>query len=404
MFVVARKPLGFGLLFIALFVLFALLVVQERSISLYELRYLDAKGVGFWLVQGGIALFGQNNLGYLLPFVTLFACNTILFYALALRLLGNSADSLLATSAFVMLPANVLSACFIGDSAVVLCGLLGILCAQAYQYHKLFFVLLVACLWVNPGFAVVYAALAVYGFLQSNLSYLLCGIVLLIVRIVLGLNVGGTPRGFFLDTLGSLALLFSPLLFIYYTYCLYRICIKEPKNFLFWVSFIGLLWTLLISMRQRIVLENFVPILLPGVILCVSVFLSGLRVRLKPFRKAYLRLFAVVFGVLIISFLSLLGNKFLYLLLDEPKTHFAYKFQIAKELAQSLKTAGITEVEANQAWQKRLSFYGVFPVAEGASQHCFLRLLPSPNARVFEVEYLGKVVERFYVLCYNSAP
>lgn len=81
MFAVARKPLGFGLLFVALFALFALLVVQERSISLYELRYLDAKGVGFWLVQGGIALFGQNNLGYLLPFVTLFACNTILLCA-----------------------------------------------------------------------------------------------------------------------------------------------------------------------------------------------------------------------------------------------------------------------------------------------------------------------------------
>ena len=387
-------------IFIALCI-FAALVVSERSISVYELQQLDSKSAGFWLMQSGIALFGRNNLGYFLPFVALFGCNIILFYALALRILGNIDDALLACAAFVMLPASILSASFIGDSAVVLCGLFAILCAESYGYKRLFYILLFACLWLNPGFSVVYAALCVYGFLHSNLTMFLYGFVLLLVRIVLGLSVGGVPRGFFLDTLGTLALLFSPPLFIYYTYCLYRICIKESKNFLFWVSLIGILWTLLISMRQRIILENFVPILVPGVILCTSVFLSGLRVRLRLFRKAYLRLFAVVFAVLFFCFLCVVGNKFFYLFLDNPHTHFAYKFQIVKELAESLKNAGIVHIKANKRLQRRLMFYGILPPEDGSPNHCRLGT-PSPNARIFEVQYLGVVVERFYVLCYHS--
>ncbi|MDE7317574.1 MAG: hypothetical protein K2N12_07595 [Helicobacter sp.] len=387
----------FVCIFVALCIL-ATLVVSERSISVYELQQLDSKGAGFWLMQSGIALFGHNNLGYFLPFVALFGCNIILFYALALRILGNIDDALLACTAFVMLPASILSASFIGDSAVVLCGLLAILCAEAYGYKRLFYVLLFACLWLNPGFSAVYAALCVYGFLHSNLAMVLYGLALLLARIVLGVNVGGVPRGFFLDTLGTLALLFSPPLFIYYTYCLYRICIKESKNFLFWVSFIGILWTLLISMRQRIILENCVPILMPGVLLCTSVFLSGLRVRLRPFRKAYLRLFAIVFAVLLFCFLCVVGNKFFYLFLDNPHTHFAYKFQIVKELAESLKDAGIVHIKANRHLQKRLAFYGILPPKEGAPNYCRLGN-PSPNARIFEVQYLGVVVERFYVLC-----
>ena len=396
-----RALLFFALLLVALCV-FGALVVSERSISLYELRRLEAKGAGFWLVQCGIALFGQNNAGYFLPFVALFGCNIALFYALALRILGDTDDALLACAAFVMLPASLLSGSFVGDSAVVLCGLLALLCAEAYRYDKLFLLLLFACLWLNPGFAVVYAALCVHAFLRGNLALLGYALALLLARIVLWISVGGVPRVFFLDTLGTLALLFSPPLFIYYTYCLYRICIKEPKNFLFWVSFIGILWTFFISMRQRIILENFVPILMPGLILCVSVFLSGLRVRLRPFRKSYLRMFAVVFVALVVSFFCLVGNKFFYLFLDEPRTHFAYKFQIAKELAGALKDAGIVHVEANERLQKRLLAYGIAPIAEDTAQRCFVRLLPSPHARVFEVQYLGVVVERFYVLCYQS--
>lgn len=45
----------FVCIFVALCIL-AVLIVSERSISVYELQQLDSKGAGFWLMQSGIAL------------------------------------------------------------------------------------------------------------------------------------------------------------------------------------------------------------------------------------------------------------------------------------------------------------------------------------------------------------
>jgi hypothetical protein len=40
-------------------------------------------------------------------------------------------------------------------------------------------------------------------------------------------DTGGKPKGYFLDALGVYAAIFSPLLFLYFIYSMYRILIKE---------------------------------------------------------------------------------------------------------------------------------------------------------------------------------
>lgn len=392
----ARTAHYYFIVLICIAIIIQLFILNERSLSLQELRYIDTNAIGAWIFSHGVWLFGSNNFGYLAPFVLCFAINTVLFYILAIKTLQNYGAALLATMIFILMPAGILSGSLVNESGVILFFLLALLCTQCFHYEILFYILLFLSLFISPCFIVVYAALLLYGLLSKRLPYILAGVSLAVVRISLGLSVSGVPRGFFLDTLGGLGLLFSPALFVYYVYCLYRILIKEHKNFLFWTSFIGLVWILVISMRQKIVLSSFVPFLIPGIILCVHVFSDGFFVRLRPFRKAYLRWFAIGFAILLCFWFSLIGGKIFYLFLDDAKEHFAYKFQIIKELALELKHAGFKEISAESGLQRRLALYGI---AAETTPRCFVGMQARTNARVIEINYLGKVVERFYISC-----
>lgn len=52
-------------------------------------------------------------------------------------------------------------------------------------------------------------------------------------------------------------------------------------------------------------------------------------------------------------------NKELYAFIENPKTHFAYKMHVAKELSNILKERGIFCITTDEKMQKRLNFYGV---------------------------------------------
>jgi hypothetical protein len=52
-------------------------------------------------------------------------------------------------------------------------------------------------------------------------------------------------------------------------------------------------------------------------------------------------------------------NKYLYLLIQNPKKHFAYKMQVARELAQELKKKDIYCIDADKKMSLRLRFYGI---------------------------------------------
>ena len=131
------------------------------------------------------------------------------------------------------------------------------------------------------------------------------------------------PTGHFAEIFGLYAALFSPFLFLYFVYTLYRILLRNKKNILWVISFTALTFSLLLSIRQRVALTDFAPYVMIAVPLMVWIYYQSVRVRLPQFQKIYKNAFYVVFAMLIFNTLVILTHRFTYYLSDENPKHFA---------------------------------------------------------------------------------
>ena len=108
-----------------------------------------------------------------------------------------------------------------------------------------------------------------------------------------------------------------------------------------------LIFSLLLSFRQRLDIEYFAPYLMIALPLAAQTFTHSYRVRLKMFRKRYKTIFVLSFVLLILNTLLVLFNKTIYSFIEDPKKHFAYNMYVAKELAYELKAMNIYCVDTD---------------------------------------------------------
>jgi hypothetical protein len=174
-----------------------------------------------------------------------------------------------------------------------------------------------------------------------------------------GFEVTGSPSGHFLDTIGIYSAIFTPIIFIYLFYALYKRYFTSKLDMLWCISATALILSLVLSFRQRIPLENFAPYLIIALPLAAQSFISSYRVRLKVFRKRYKLAFVLSFIFLISNTLLVFFNKELYVFMQNPKNHFAYEMHVAKELSNILKERDILCLTTDEKMQTRLKFYGV---------------------------------------------
>jgi hypothetical protein len=209
-----------------------------------------------------------------------------------------------------------------------------------------------------------------------------------------GIEIGGHPANYFLSTLGLYAAIFSPFIFIYLIYALYRTGFKEERNIVWYLGTTAFLFSLLLSFRQQMKLEELAPYLLVATPIMVKTFLSSYRIRLREFRKGYRIMLVAAFGFLLFSTLTIYMNKILYLFIATPSKHFAYNNHVAKELASELKRAGITALlTQDKRLQLRLRFYGIGEDPE-------LRLYthkPFNESKNVTIRYNGVEIADFYV-------
>jgi len=213
-----------------------------------------------------------------------------------------------------------------------------------------------------------------------------------------GLNISGVPSGHFLDTIGVYSAIFTPVVFIYICYALYRGYLNDENDKIWYISSSVLLLSLLLSFRQRVALELFAPYLILSLPLAAKTFAHSYRVRLKNFRKGYRSIFVLAFIFLIFNALIVMFNKELYLVLDNPKKHFAYKMHIAKELAQKLKDKKIFCVTTDKKMQKRLRFYSISKCSETLLQEI---KRDAENSDV-TISYKGKILYKANVTKINN--
>jgi IS4 transposase len=84
----------------------------------------------------------------------------------------------------------------------------------------------------------------------------------------------------------------------------------------------------------------------------------------------------------------------LYLVLQNPKKHFAYDYHIAYELSKKLKEKKITNIFCeNRRLQKRLRFYNI-----QQGNEIYLTSKVHNNYDKITVKYYNKNIQDFYIL------
>ena len=343
------------------------------------------------------SIFGQDDFGLRIFFILLHFINVVLFYLLSKTILKKQEDINLSVIVFCLLPAANLSALLVGKSGIIIFGT--ILFVLLYKYKRRFaaFAFLGVLSFTDGAFAVLFLALIFYAISQKDNFLIALSVVLFGVSMgFFGFDDGGKPRGYLLDTVGVYALIFSPLLFFYFVFSLYKTPTND-RSIEWYISFWALIFSLILSLRQRIYLHDFAPFVVIAIPFMVRIFFSSYRVRIRKNKKLYDIGFWAVFLFLSLFFVASFANRPLYMFAKQPHKHFAYNYQIAKELADSLKSMGVTSCDTQDPEMAlRLKFYGINHGIEYV-----LTKKPMPNCKKVSIIYSGAEVAVYYVTKIN---
>jgi hypothetical protein len=395
-----RVDSRFFLLFTILFsTLFLSFEANELSISYSEAKiFFYEDTLLSYLIHLSTYLLGQNDFGLRVFFILFNIINITLVYEISLNYFKNQKDSNLILLLYVLSPATISASILINQANIVIfCILLYIYFYQKSPQKSLY--LLPIFIFIDNSFFILYFSLFFYSLNIKDNRLLIVSLLFFGVSMyTYGFTMDGKPKNYFLDTLSIYATLFSPLLFVYMFYSLYRVLIKGNKSIIWYISFIPLIFSLLISFRQKIYIEDFAPYILIGLFISIQVFYSSLRVRLPEFRKKIEFLLYLVLTLLVINLILVSSNKILYYFTDKPSSHFAYKYQIAKELAKELKEIGVYSISTtNKELQLRLKFYGI-----SNSNKVSLTKIHKKGDKKVSIRYMDKVVAEYFVTKVNK--
>ena len=339
------------------------LVLQsgELSISYYE-ALLVSGDFSFLqlLIKSSIFIFGQNDYALRLPMIVLHLSSAILLFKISKNYLKLERNRIWLLLIFILLPGVMSSAIIVNSAGLILFALL--LFVYVYENHsiKTTYILLFCYMLIEGSFAILFVALALFSLYKKERNNFLFSTALFFGSLLLyGIDTHGSPKGYFIDSIGIYAAIFSPIIFIYIVYVLYRRYLTKDLDILWFIATVALVFSLLLSFRQRITIEYFAPYLILALPLVAQTFEHSYRVRLDLFRKKYRWVFIISLALLFVNSSVMFFNKYLYQIIKEPKKHFSYNMHIAKELSKELKSRDIYCVNTDKKMQKRLEFYGV---------------------------------------------
>ena len=377
--------------------IFLVLGTNSISISASEAEiFFNGHGIIHYISHFFVGFLGQNDLALRLPFIIFHILSLFLIYKIGKLLLKRKVDRIVSTAIFALLPGINSAAVLVNSASLVIFLTLFFVYLYMYGYKMASYIVLVLALFVDNSFSVLYISLFFYAISKKDNRLLIFSMLLFGISMYMyGFDDGGKPRGYFLDTFGVYAAIFSPFLFLYYIYALYRILIKEEKNLLWYISFVAFDFSLLLSFSQRVHLEDFAPFATLAIPLMVRVFFNSYRVRLPEFRKWHRAIAVFVILFLSINTFFTFVNKPLYPFFKNPKKHFAYRYDIAKELAKELKKNNILKINsADKKLALRLKFYGI---QNGGDKILVENIYNAKKSKVINISYYGTIVKRFYI-------
>lgn len=383
-----KKANFYFFLIVCLDALMLCLMIDEISISYKEaLSYFSQNTVAGSIAYFSTQFFGRNDFALRLPFLLAHLCNLLLLYGICKHYLKHPIDRLLCIGIFALLPGINVISIFVNKSVFVLFLTLLLCFLHIKRYRVLFYPLCAVVSFLDPAFSIIFLALFLYSFRHKHNKTLFFSLFAFGVNMYLfSLHIGGVPKGHFLDTLGLLSLLYSPVLFVYFFYTLYHSLLKKEHSLILYVGATSIVFTLLLSLRQEIDLYTFLPLSAVGLPVMIKVFMHDLRIRLKPFRATYLRRFYLIIIPLLLETSLLFCNKILFLF---DKNHFLDSFYYSKEIARELKAQNIHAIKTSSRLALPLEFYGISPLSP-------LALIPKKDGSI-KVNYLQRNVREYEI-------
>lgn len=312
------------------------------------------------LLKTSIFLLGENDFALRLPMVITHVLSVILIYSISKHYLKNDVNRLWTSIIFILLPGVLSSALVIDKAGLIIFGLLLFIWLYLNNFKTTYKALLLTFAFLDNNYLYLFLSLSIYSIYIKNREFFIFNMITFFISVLLfGVDTHGVPKGHFLDILALYSAIFSPIVFIYIVFILYRRYLDSKQEIIWFISSVTFMVSLILSFRQDIKIEHFAPYLIVSLPIATQSFVSSYRVRLKQFRKTYRVFFQISLVLLILNTVTVIFNKELYLFMENPKKHFVYKFHIARELAQELKRNGITCVNTNHRMQNRLYFYGV---------------------------------------------
>ena len=304
----------------------------------------------------------ENQLDFRLPFLVSGMVNIMLFYQMSKSYFKEPKDSYLSTTIFALLPGIITSAVIVNIAVLVITLVLGFIIF--YEKRQLFLqsFTMILLLFVHDASVIFFIAVAIFAAFKRNhylfyLSIFLSAMALLVFN---GLDIGGTPKGKFLELFGLYMALFSPLVFLYFFYALYRIWLKEKKDILWYISFTAFVFSIFLSFRQQVIMTDFAPYVIVSVVLMVVIYHKTLHVRLPQFQKNYKLGYQLIMGSLVLSSLAILFHALLFDIISDKRKHFAYPFYEPYWISMELREIGQNCYTAkNQRIQDQLRYYGI---------------------------------------------
>lgn len=374
-----------------------LYLVSTFSISYKEalIFYSETPSILSIITNTSVALFGQNDFALRVPFILFYIGSGILIYLLTQNYFRSQRDRVINLAIFMILPGLNSAALLVNESIIVV--FFTLLYLYIYKIKsRACYSLLILFLFIDNSFAILFLALFFYSLKKRDNILLILSLFLFgISMTIYGFDVGGSPKGYLLDTFAKYATIFSPVLFIYFFYSMYRIGLKMPKDIFWYISATALFLSLLFSLRQNIRIEDFAPFVIISVPLMVKLFIHSLRVRLKEFRGVHYFIARFTLLILVINFMFFITNKYLYLAINNPSDHFAHKYHIAKELALELEKRDIQNIKIDdESLALRLKFYQI----DDKNTHYYLSKRSYKfNKEKIVIRYNGKTVEDYFI-------
>ena len=394
----ASRHIAFSVFLICLIdFVFLLYAANSLSISYNEAEiFFQKHSLLGYILKLSAHFFGQNDLAMRGVMIFFHIASVVLMYKVSKFYIKLEFDRIVAVLLFVLLPGTLASALIINNAGI--CITLALLCIYLFHIKKKILFSLFFCLafFIDGDFLIFYAGFFIFALYKRKppLAWL-SAILFLLTLYFFGFETNGRPSGHFIDTFGIFAAVFSPFVFIFFVYTIYRIWVKEKKDLLWFIAICSFCFCMIVSVRQRLELEQFLPFCVIATTLMVRVFFNSYRVRLPKFRKGHKICTGLVMLFLVFNWSAIIFNQIFYLFLSDPAKHLTYKFDVAKELADKLKEAGVQDIATDDTrLALRLKFYGIKTKSYSKN---LLSSADLDEKSKFSIEKMGKVVANFNI-------